>query len=190
PPSDRTRVLEALAELAPPGERFGIKVDTESGQAVLLADTEDQLDALVGKLLATTTFEVQFGAPQVAYRETIVRPVTVTYTHKKQAGGAGQFAQVMIDFEPAPDSGFTFESDTVALAPEFVASVEQGVRAQKESGILAGFPVIDFKATLKDGKYHEVDSSPVAFEIAARAAFRELSKENVARLLEPVMTLE
>src|SRR5262249_15148928 len=119
--------------------------------------------------------------------------VTIQYTHKKQTGGSGQFAQVTIAFEPLPpDSGFVFENAVLggAIPKEFIPSVEEGLRVQKESGPLAGFPVVDFKATLVDGKYHEMDSSPLAFEVAARAAFRDLAPTGVVRLLEPVMQVE
>ncbi|MGH6873240.1 MAG: elongation factor G, partial [Rhizomicrobium sp.] len=133
------------------------------------------------------------GAPQVAYRETLSRPVSVKYTHKKQTGGSGQFAEVSIDFEPLPPgSGFVFENDVVggSIPKEFIPAVEKGLKNQKESGLLAGFPVIDFKATLTDGKYHEVDSNALTFDIAARAAFRELASKGAVKLLEPIMKVE
>jgi elongation factor G len=129
----------------------------------------------------------------VAYRETLSKPVTVLYTHKKQTGGSGQFAEVKIEFEPLPPgSGFEFEDGVRggSVPKEFIPAVEKGLKAQKESGLMAGFPVIDFKATLVDGKSHEVDSSALAFDIAARAAFRELSTRGVVKLLEPIMKVE
>ena len=121
------------------------------------------------------------------------RPVSIKYTHKKQTGGSGQFAEVSIDFEPLPPgSGFVFENDVVggSIPKEFIPSVEKGLKAQKECGLLAGFPVIDFKATLTDGKYHEVDSNALTFDIAARAAFRELAAKGAVKLLEPIMKVE
>jgi elongation factor G len=130
----------------------------------------------------------------VAYRETLAKPVTILYTHKKQTGGAGQFAEVKIEFEPLPPgSGFEFENDVVGgnVPREYIPAVEKGLKAQKESGLLAGFPMIDFKARLVDGKYHEVDSNALTFEIAARAAFREIANRGGAvRLLEPIMKVE
>ena len=121
------------------------------------------------------------------------KPVTIKYTHKKQTGGSGQFAEVSIDFEPLPPgSGFEFVNDVVggSVPKEFIPSVEKGLKAQKDSGLLAGFPVIDFRATLTDGKYHEVDSNALTFDIAARAAFRELASKGAVKLLEPIMKVE
>ena len=114
----------------------------------------------------------------MAYRETLSKPLEINYTHKKQTGGSGQFAEVKIEFEPLePGSGFVFENEVVggSVPKEFIPGVEKGLKTQKDNGLLAGFPVIDFKATLVDGKYHEVDSNALTFEIAARAAFRELA---------------
>jgi len=119
--------------------------------------------------------------------------VSVKYTHKKQTGGSGQFAEVSIDFAPLePGSGFVFVNDVVggSIPKEFIPAVEKGLKAQKESGLLAGFPVIDFQATLTDGKYHEVDSNALTFDIAARAAFRELAAKGAVKLLEPIMKVE
>jgi elongation factor G len=190
---DTKRLLETLAELAPEGARFGVKTDRESGQTILLGDTEEELEVLIGRAKATSEIEFYVGALQVAYRETLSRPVSVKYTHKKQTGGSGQFAEVSINFEPLPrGSGFVFENDVVAgaIPEDFIVAVEEGLKAQKESGLLAGFPVIDFKATLTDGKYHEVDSNALTFDIAARAAFRELAAKGAVKLLEPIMKVE
>ncbi len=151
------------------------------------------LDIKVDILRRTYKVDATVGAPQVAYRETLSKPVTVKYTHKKQTGGSGQFAEVTIAFEPLPEGeGFLFENAIVggSVPKEFIASVEKGIRAQKESGLLAGFPVIDFKAKLTDGKYHEVDSNALTFDIAARAAFRELASRGAVKLLEPIMKVE
>src|SRR5207244_12562381 len=133
------------------------------------------------------------GAPQVAYRETITRPAEIDYTHKKQTGGAGQYARIKIRFEPLPPgSGFVFENSVVggAVPREYVPGVEKGLRASTENGVLAGFPVIDLKAELTDGAYHDVDSSVLAFEIAARAAFKEGIMKEAPKLIEPIMRVE
>ena len=157
-PSDQTKILEALAELAPNDHSFGVRVGPESGQFLLLADSEENLGALLDNFRQTTDLKIDVGAPQISYRETLSKPVSVTYTHKKQTGGAGQFAEVSIAFEPLPPgSGFVFENKAAdgSIPTEFIPAVEKGLKAQKESGLLAGFPVIDFKAVLMDGKYHE-----------------------------------
>ncbi len=142
-----------------------------------------------------TEFGVEgtMGEPQVAYRETITRKVQENYTHKKQTGGAGQFAEVWIVFEPLErGSGFQFVDETVggSVPREYVPSVEKGLKMQKEDGVLAHFPTVDFKATLVDGSYHDVDSNALTFEIAAKAAFREGLKKAAPILLEPVMKVE
>jgi len=131
--------------------------------------------------------------PQVAYRESLGGPVTIDYTHKKQSGGSGQFGRVKINFTPGePGSGFEFESKIVGgnVPREYIPGVEKGIRTMAETGLLAGFPVIDFKAELFDGAYHDVDSSVMAFEIAARAAFRQIKSEGTINLLEPIMKVE
>ena len=131
--------------------------------------------------------------PQVAYRETITQPTSVDYTHKKQSGGAGQFAKVVLDFEPLEKGeGVIFDSKIVGgrVPKEYIPGVEKGINLSTETGFLAGFPVIDFKCTLVDGAFHDVDSSVMAFEIAARAAFREAMPKAKAVLLEPMMKVE
>jgi elongation factor G len=137
--------------------------------------------------------EANIGAPQVAYRETITKVGDIDYTHKKQSGGSGQFARIKIKFEPLePGSGFVFENEIVggAVPKEYIPGVIKGLQSSLDTGILAGFPVIDFKATLYDGSYHDVDSSALAFEIAARAAFREGIAKCSPKLLEPIMDVE
>jgi elongation factor G len=154
---------------------------------------ELHLDIKVDILKRTYKVEANIGAPQVAYRESLGRKVDIDYTHKKQTGGTGQFARVMITFEPGePGSGFVFESKIVggSIPKDFIPGVEKGLESVKDNGLLAGFPVIDFKATLTDGKYHDVDSSVLAFEIASRAAFRELREKGAPKLLEPIMKVE
>jgi elongation factor G len=187
-PAGRVQLDSALNRLRRDDGRFALSADPESGQSILKSTS---LDALERAMLALKDFEM--GAPQVAYRETLTKPVGVKYTHKKQMGGAGQFAEVTINFEPLPTgAGFLFEDTAVggSIPKEFVPAIENGLRAQKESGLLAGFPVIDFKATLVDGKYHEVDSNALTFDVAARAAFRELAGKSAIKLLEPVMRVE
>ena len=167
--------------------------DQESGQTVMKGMGELHLDIKVDILRRTYKVDANIGAPQVAYRESLGRKTEIDYTHKKQTGGTGQFARVMITFEPGePGSGFVFESKIVggSIPKEFIPGVEKGLESIKENGLLAGFPLIDFKATLTDGKYHDVDSSVLAFEIAARAAFRELREKGAPKLLEPIMKVE
>ena len=137
--------------------------------------------------------EANIGAPQVAYRETITKPCEISYTHKKQTGGSGQFAKIDLTFEPGePGSGFIFEDTIVGgnVPKEYIPGVEKGLTLAKETGMIAGFPVLDFKVTLTDGAYHDVDSSVMAFEIAAKSAFREGMQQAGAQLLEPMMKVE
>ena len=191
--ADQEKMGMALVRLAQEDPSFRVSTDAESGQTILKGMGELHLDIKVDILKRTYKVDANVGAPQVAYRETLSRPVSVKYTHKKQTGGSGQFAEVTIDFEPLqPGEGFMFENEVVggAVPKEFIPAVEKGLRAQKESGLLAGFPVIDFKAKLVDGKYHEVDSNALTFDIAARAAFRELAAKGAVKLLEPIMKVE
>jgi elongation factor G len=191
--ADQEKMGMALARLAQEDPSFRVSTDTESGQTILKGMGELHLEIKVDILRRTYKVDANVGAPQVAYRETLSKPVTIQYTHKKQTGGSGQFAEVKIEFEPLPPgSGFVFENDVVggSIPKEFIPSVEKGLKAQKESGLLAGFPVIDFQAKLVDGKYHEVDSNALTFDIAARAAFRELASRGVVKLLEPIMSVE
>jgi elongation factor G len=190
---DQEKMGMALVRLAQEDPSFRVTTDQESGQTILKGMGELHLEIKVDILKRTYKVDANVGAPQVAYRETLSKPITVKYTHKKQTGGSGQFAEVTLEFEPLePGSGFVFENEVVggAVPKEFIPSVEKGLRAQKESGLLAGFPVIDFKAKLTDGKYHEVDSNALTFDIAARAAFRELASKGAVKLLEPVMKVE
>jgi elongation factor G len=191
--ADQEKMGVALNRLAQEDPSFRVSTDQESGQTILKGMGELHLDIKVDILRRTYKVDANVGAPQVAYRETLSRAVSVKYTHKKQTGGSGQFAEVTIDFEPLPPgSGFVFENEVVggSIPKEFIPAVEKGLKAQKESGLLAGFPVIDFKASLTDGKYHEVDSNALTFDIAARAAFRELATKGAVKLLEPIMKVE
>src|ERR1700720_3246811 len=191
--ADQEKLGVALAKLAAEDPSFRVSTDQESGQTILKGMGELHLDIKVDILKRTYKVEANIGAPQVAYRETLGRRVDIDYTHKKQTGGSGQFARVKIPFEPVePGVGYSFESKIVGgnVPKEFIPGVEKGLAQAKENGLLAGFPVIDFKATLIDGDYHDVDSSVLAFEIAARAAFRELRDRGSPRLLEPIMKVE
>ena len=154
---------------------------------------ELHLDILVDRLKREFKVEANIGAPQVAYRETISRKAEIDYTHKKQTGGSGQFARIKLVIEPTePGEGYSFESKIVGgtVPKEYIPGVEKGIKSVMDSGPLAGFPVIDFKVSLVDGAYHDVDSSVLAFEIAARAAMRDGLKKAGAKLLEPIMKVE
>ncbi|MBU6508525.1 MAG: elongation factor G, partial [Alphaproteobacteria bacterium] len=190
---DQEKMGQALARLATEDPSFRVAVDKESGQTVIKGMGELHLEIIVDRMKREFKVEANVGAPQVAYRETITRTSEVDYTHKKQSGGSGQFARVKIRFEPLPPgSGFEFENDVVggSVPKEYVPGVEKGLKGSLDNGVLAGFPVIDLKATLYDGAYHDVDSSALAFEIASRAAFKEGVQKAAPKLLEPVMRVE
>ena len=191
--ADQEKMGVALARLAAEDPSFRVSLDAESGQTVIKGMGELHLEILVDRMRREFKVEASVGPPQVAYRETISRVNDVDYIHKKQTGGAGQFARVKIRFEPLPSgSGYQFESKVTggSVPREFIPSVEKGLRQACETGVLSGFPVTDFKATLLDGDSHDVDSSSLAFEIAARAAFREGMVNAAPKLLEPVMRVE
>ncbi|MGH7022521.1 MAG: elongation factor G [Caulobacteraceae bacterium] len=191
--ADQEKLGVALQKLAAEDPTFRVSTDQESGQTILKGMGELHLDIKVDILKRTYKVEANIGQPQVAYRETLGRTAEINYTHKKQTGGSGQFARIRVIFEPAePGSGYSFENKVVggSVPREFIPGVEKGLLSAKESGLLAGFPVIDFKATLVDGDSHDVDSSVLAFEIAARAAFRELREKASPKLLEPIMKVE
>jgi len=190
---DQEKLGVALAKMVAEDPSFTVFTDQESGQTIMRGMGELHLDIKVDILKRTYKVEANIGAPQVAYRESLSRLTDIDYTHKKQTGGTGQFARVKIKFEPGEaGSGFVFVSTVVggSVPKEYVPGVQKGLESAKENGLLAGFPLIDFKATLYDGGYHDVDSSVLAFEIAARAAFRELREKGAPRLLEPVMKVE
>ena len=191
--ADQEKLGVALAKMVAEDPSFTVFTDQESGQTVMKGMGELHLDIKVDILKRTYKVEANIGAPQVAYRESLGRAADIDYTHKKQTGGTGQFARVKIKFEPGEaGSGFVFESAIVggSVPKEFIPGVEKGLTSAKENGLLAGFPVIDFKATLYDGGFHDVDSSVLAFEIASRAAFKELREKGGPKLLEPVMKVE
>ena len=191
--ADQEKMGMALARLAAEDPSLRVNSDQESGQTILRGMGELHLDIIVDRMKREFKVEANVGAPQVAYRETIQKTGEIDYTHKKQSGGSGQFARVIIRFEPGEvGSGFEFASEIVggSVPKEYIPGVEKGLEAAKETGVIAGFPCIDFKATLFDGAYHDVDSSALAFEIAARAAFREGIAKCKPTLLEPVMKVE
>ncbi|HET6518731.1 MAG TPA: elongation factor G, partial [Geminicoccaceae bacterium] len=191
--ADQEKLSVALGKLANEDPSFRVGMDPESGQTVIKGMGELHLDIIVDRLRREFKVDANVGAPQVAYRETFTRPAEVDYTHKKQTGGSGQFARVKLRIEPGErGQGFKFESKVVggSVPREYVPGVEKGLRSAVETGVLAGFPVTDVKATLLDGAFHEVDSSVMAFEIAARAAFREAAPKAGPQLLEPIMAVE
>jgi elongation factor G len=191
--SDQEKMGVALARLAAEDPSFRVASDPESGQTVIKGMGELHLEILVDRMRREFSVEADVGAPQVAYRETISKAFDCDYTHKKQTGGSGQFARVKIIFEPQePGEGFEFVSKVVGgnVPREFIPGVEKGITSAMDAGILSGFPMIDFKATLYDGASHDVDSSVMAFEIAARAAFREGMRQAGPKLLEPMMRVE
>jgi elongation factor G len=190
---DQERLGIALQRLAAEDPSFRVATDPESGQTILRGMGELHLDVKVDILRRTYKVDVSVGAPQVAYRETITRPVTVDHIHKKQTGGSGQFARVKIDVAPAAaGAGYAFTSKVVggAVPKEFIPGVEKGLASVLTSGVLAGFPVVDIAVDLVDGASHDVDSSALAFEIASRAALREALQKGGPVLLEPVMKVE
>ncbi|MFP4004412.1 MAG: elongation factor G [Alphaproteobacteria bacterium] len=191
--NDQEKMAIALNRLAQEDPSFRVTTDEESGQTVIKGMGELHLDIIVDRMKREFKVGANVGAPKVAYRETITQLAEVDYTHKKQTGGSGQFARVKLVFEPGETgSGFEFESEIVggSVPKEYVPGVEKGLKSVAESGILAGYPVIDFKVRLIDGAFHDVDSSVLAFEIASRAAFREVAPRAGIKLLEPVMRVE
>ena len=190
---DQEKMGLALSRLAQEDPSFRVKSDEESGQTVIAGMGELHLDIIVDRMKREFKVEANVGAPQVAYRETFTKHTEVDYTHKKQTGGSGQFARVkMIIMPMEPGGGYEFDNKIVggAIPREYIPGVEKGIESVRENGVLAGFPMIDFKVELIDGAYHDVDSSVMAFEIAARAAFREASRDAGAKLLEPIMQVE
>ncbi|HYA80525.1 MAG TPA: elongation factor G [Methylocystis sp.] len=191
--ADQEKLGVALSKLAAEDPSFRVSTDQESGQTILKGMGELHLDIKVDILKRTYKVDANIGKPQVAYRERLQKRAEIDYTHKKQTGGTGQFARVKIIFEPnEAGAGNNFESQIVggAVPKEYVPGVEKGIQSVMGSGILAGFPVVDLKATLIDGAFHDVDSSVLAFEIASRAATREALQKGGSVLLEPIMKVE
>ena len=183
----------ALGRLAAEDPSLRIMTDQESGQTILKGMGELHLEIIIDRMKREFKVEANVGAPQVAYRETISRVYEEDYTHKKQSGGSGQYARVKIRFEPLPPgSGYVFENEVIggSVPKEYIPGVIKGLQASIDNGVIAGFPCTDFKATLYDGAYHDVDSSALAFEIASRAAFREGIPHAGPKLLEPIMKVE
>ena len=191
--ADQEKMGIALSRMAAEDPSFKVSSDTETGQTIIKGMGELHLEIKVDILKREYKVDAKVGAPQVAYRETITRQGEVDYTHKKQSGGAGQFARVKIIFEPLePGAGFVFDNQIVggAIPKEYIPGVIKGLQSAMGTGVIAGFPMIDFKATLIDGAFHDVDSSVLAFEIAARAAFREGIAKCSPKLLEPIMKVD
>ena len=191
--ADQEKMSNALQRLAQEDPSFRVQVDHESGQTIIKGMGELHLEILVDRMKREFKVDANVGAPQVAYRETITKPGEIDYTHKKQSGGSGQFARIKLQFEPLETGeGFQFESKIVGgnVPKEYIPGVEKGLAASMDSGVIAGFPMIDMKATLIDGAYHDVDSSVLAFEIAAKAAYREGVPKCGPKLLEPIMKVE
>ncbi|MDP3533723.1 MAG: elongation factor G [Alphaproteobacteria bacterium] len=191
--ADQEKMSVALGRLAEEDPSFRVSVDHESGQTIIKGMGELHLEIIVDRMRREFKVEANVGAPQVAYRETITKTIEYDYTHKKQSGGAGQFARVKIRFEPVEaGQGYEFKSAIVggSVPREYIPGVEKGLDAAKDTGVVAGYPMIDFKATLIDGAYHDVDSSTLAFEIAAKAAYREGLAKAGPCLLEPIMNVE
>jgi elongation factor G len=190
--TDVAQLEGALERLRQSQPWIGIRLlDTASGQIILSGKSEQELEAAVSALADACAVNVD--RPMAACRETLTKPVMVIYTHKKQIGGAGEFAEVKIYFEPLPPgSGFVFENHVINgnVPKKYIEAIESALKREKEGGLLAGFPVIDFGARLVDGKYHEIDSNALTFEIAARGAFRELATRGALKLLEPIMKVE
>jgi elongation factor G len=190
---DQEKMSFALSKLVAEDPSFRSSVDQETGQTIIKGMGELHLEIMIDRMKREFKVEANVGAPQVAYRETMSKISEIDYTHKKQTGGAGQFARVNILFEPLkPGEGFIFENKVVggSVPKEYIPGVQKGLQQIKETGFLAGYPMIDFKATLLDGAYHDVDSSVFAFEIAAKAAFREAMAKAGVKILEPIMKVE
>ena len=192
--ADQEKMGVALSRLSMEDPSFSAETNAESGQTVVRGMGELHLEIIVDRMKREFKVDVSVGEPKVAYRETLLNQREIDYTHKKQSGGAGQFARLKVSFEPLErGEGFVFESKIVggAIPKEYIPAVEKGIKAAAQAGVLLGYPFVDFKAVLLDGATHEVDSSALAFEIASRAAFRAAMKEEgTAGVLEPVMEVE
>jgi elongation factor G len=191
--ADQEKLSVALAKLAAEDPSFQVGTDIETAQTIIKGMGELHLEIIVDRLRREFKVDANVGAPQVAYRETVTREADVDYTHKKQTGGSGQFARIKLRFAPGErGSGFVFSSKIVGgnVPKEYIPGVEKGLKSSMTNGVVAGFPVVDMAVELYDGAYHDVDSSVMAFEIAARAAFREGVRKSAPILLEPVMSVE
>ncbi|HEY6048231.1 MAG TPA: elongation factor G, partial [Sphingomicrobium sp.] len=191
--ADQEKMGLALSRLAAEDPSFRVTTDHESGQTIIKGMGELHLEILVDRMKREFKVEANVGAPQVAYRESLARPVDIDYTHKKQSGGSGQFGRVKVSVAPGErGSGVQFFDEIKGgnIPREYIPSVEKGMRETAETGSLIGFPIIDFEIHLTDGAYHEVDSSALAFEITGRGAMREAAQKAGIKLLEPIMKVE
>jgi len=191
--ADAEKLVAALPKLAAEDPAFGMAIDRESGQIILKGASELHLDTKLDALRHHYNINARVGSPQVAFRERITRPAEAEYTHKNQSGGSGQFAAVTLRIEPNESGrGYQFESKAAgrAIPMQYIPGVEKRIESVLPSGVVAGFPVVDIKVAVIDGKYHDTDSSPMAFEIAARAAFRVALQKARPVLLEPIMKAE
>ncbi len=191
--ADQDKMSLAIGKLIAEDPSLRVESNEESNQTILKGMGELHLEIIIDRMKREFGVEATIGAPQVAYRETITQPAKIDYLHKKQTGGSGQFARVVIEFEPLEaGSGFVFENKIFggSVPKEYIPGVEKGLESALKNGLLAGNQVIDFKASLVDGAYHDVDSSALAFEIAARSAFRQLASKAAPKILEPIMKVE
>jgi elongation factor G len=191
--ADQEKMGIAIGRLVAEDPSLRVESNEETGQTILKGMGELHLEIIVDRMKREFGVETNIGAPQVSYRETLGKKVTIDYLHKKQSGGAGQFARVIIEFEPVSRGvGYSFENKVVggAIPKEYIPGVQKGLEYAQKDGLLYGYPVVDFKATVLDGAFHDVDSSVLAFEIASKAAFRELSEKASPKLLEPIMKVE
>ena len=191
--ADQEKLSKALMALSQEDPTFRVHTDQETAQTILSGMGELHLEVLVDRMLREFNVDASVGKPQVAYRETITKEVTTTYTHKKQTGGSGQFAEVEIDVRPAqPGEGYTFDDNISGgrIPKEYIPAVDAGIKEAMTSGVLAGFPVVDIQVELNDGKFHDVDSSDMAFKIAGTMAFKEAARKARPALLEPIMAVE
>jgi len=192
---DQEKLSTAIQRLAEEDPTFQVRTDEETGQTLIAGMGELHLEVLVDRMRREFRVEANVGRPQVAYRETIRRKVEkVEYTHKKQTGGSGQYARVVIDVEPTRgnDGGYEFVNQVTGgrIPKEYIPSVDSGSQEAMEFGVVAGYPMVDVKVTLRDGAYHEVDSSELAFKIAGSMAFKEAVRRADPVLLEPMMAVE
>jgi elongation factor G len=190
--ADQDRLTSALSKLAEEDPTFRIRVDEETGQTIISGMGELHLEILIDRMKREFTVQANVGRPQVAYKETITQSADVNMRFVRQTGGRGQFAHVIMSFEPSGGKGFVFENAVVGgnIPREYIPAVEKGVKDALERGVLAGYPLVDIKATLTDGSYHEVDSSDMAFRIAGSMALQEAAKKAKPVLLEPQMNVE
>ena len=192
--SDQSKMSEALRKLSEEDPTFRVHTDAVNGQTILEGMGELHLDVLVDRMMREFKVQANVGRPRVAYRETITRPVTkVDYRYVKQSGGKGQYGHVVINVEPVErGQGLTFENKIFggSIPTEYIPAIEKGVKEAAETGVLAGYPIVDVKVTLTDGSFHEVDSSEMAFKMAGLFAFKEAMQKGAPVLLEPVMKVE